>query len=198
MKKSRRRPESIVNDKINPGLVSTIRTRSLFDGEITGIIKHHLKNPDKYELAKSLLQRVKVFLDRGCWIISEDWSVYSTHKKQIGHRLSYELFVGEIEDGKLICHKCDRKGCISFIHLFQGTDSDNIQDYKTKHKKYLHGRKFGEASEILPWNKIEPVKVNPLKSRLDNLRNETIIAKAVANSKIPLAERLARVTGRLK
>jgi len=74
----------------------------------------------------------------GCW----HWTRVQTGcgYAQIGidgklisvHRLSYELFVGPIPDGMVVCHKCDVRHCICPDHLWIGTYQDNTDDMMKK------------------------------------------------------------------
>lgn len=48
------------------------------------------------------------------------------------HRVSYELFKGEIPEGMLVCHTCDNPICIDPEHLFLGTAWDNTLDRLNK------------------------------------------------------------------
>ncbi len=48
------------------------------------------------------------------------------------HRFSYEHFKGEIPEGKLACHRCDRRWCCNPDHVFPGTQADNMQDMVRK------------------------------------------------------------------
>lgn len=78
--------------------------------------------------------------DNECWIwnrknIGGRYGKLRWNKKWISsHRASYELFKGPIEDGKVICHKCDVTLCINPEHLFVGTHKDNINDAIAKKK----------------------------------------------------------------
>lgn len=50
------------------------------------------------------------------------------NKRVLAHRLSYRLFKGEIPDGLIILHKCNRSVCVNPEHLKAGTFKENVQD----------------------------------------------------------------------
>lgn len=74
------------------------------------------------------------------------------------HRIAYELFVGEIPDGLLVCHRCDTPGCVNPLHLFLGTNDDNLQDRQEKRRHAHHER---HARAKLTVDAVRSIRVDP-------------------------------------
>ena len=69
------------------------------------------------------------------------------HRRTRGaHRVSYEVNIGPLVPGMVVCHRCDNPPCINPAHLFQGTHSDNFRDMQAKGRQnYASGQRHGIA-----------------------------------------------------
>ena len=104
------------------------------------------KSMDKNKLKLSIANRLAKYSSRnessGCleWHGYKDVYGYGVllvstdgiKKNKKAHRLSYEQANGAIDQGKLVCHKCDVRNCIEPTHLFLGTIADNNKDMMQK------------------------------------------------------------------
>lgn len=79
--------------------------------------------------------------DDECW----PWTAYRSKKGyghiKVGgkrgsviaaHRVAYELKLGDIPPGMLVCHSCDNPPCCNPAHLWVGTNDDNMADMARK------------------------------------------------------------------
>ncbi len=88
----------------------------------------------------------------GCWIWlggknKSGYGIFSfSNISMMAHRYSYQIHKGEILTGMLICHSCDNRLCVNPLHLFMGTNKDNVIDmFNKKRENCRKGEKNGAS-----------------------------------------------------
>ena len=95
------------------------------------------------------------------------------------HRLSYEIYKGNIPDGMCVLHSCDDPGCVNPDHLHIGTMSDNAIEREKRgrgvcNKGELHGR-----SKLTEKQVIEIRKKRLIGLTLYEIANEYGVSKSI-------------------
>ena len=105
-------------------------------GKSKSYIYRHLRKKGLIEIKNSIFYRLFSNIeiaDNNCWIwqnsLRNGYGVISINRKNEScHKVSYNIFKGEINNGLFVCHTCDNPKCINPDHLFLGTHSDNMID----------------------------------------------------------------------
>jgi HNH endonuclease len=99
-----------------------------------------------------LESKVEMVPEMGCWIWMGSLGgnkgygrarLHGRHgRKTRAHRISFELYKGQIPDGLLVLHRCDVPACVNPAHLFVGTQKVNMHDAKVKGRLKFMPRKI--------------------------------------------------------
>lgn len=112
----------------------------------------------------------------GCWLYSGNLNESGYGRVDpiyydgfvTAHRFSYYIHNGNFDKQLCVLHKCDVRSCVNPIHLFLGTNKDNMADMVAK------GRSPNGLRN--PKCKLTEVKVREIRS-LNGLMNSRDIAK---------------------
>ena len=107
-----------------------------------------------------------------------------TRKNVSAHRYSYQIFIGEIDDGLYVCHKCDNPSCVNPEHLFLGTRQDNVNDRESKGRNKPN---LGEKNPISKLTEVDIISAKRLRAKGETFQsianrfgvNKTTIIRAV-------------------
>ena len=114
----------------------------------------------------------------GCWL----WTRASARRygqiryrgmARPAHRVSYEVFKGEIGPGMCVCHQCDEPLCVNPSHLFLGTHSENISDMHRKGRHKISKR----PSSMWPWSKLTMQQACTIRAKLASGVSRRVIAQ---------------------
>lgn len=131
--------------------------------------------------ARALLRKISAESTDSCidWPLHRNLNGYgrlrpSGHRKstlKMAHRMAYEIHVGDIPAGMLVCHSCDNPACVNPKHLWVGTHRDNMADRDAK------GRQANRYGERNPKSKLDRENVAVIRARLKEGESQRVIAE---------------------
>jgi len=112
----------------------------------------------------------KILVDDGCWLwmASKQSKGYGQFRyngtTKRAHRVSWELFVGEIPSGLCVLHHCDEPSCVNPAHLFLGTPLDNTRDMIRKGRDKHDPPQIGEEHHNSKVTELDVIRMRELYS----------------------------------
>jgi hypothetical protein len=132
----------------------------------------------KINIEQRFMNKVNKNVDTGCWewVACTDECGYGEFKidgnSRHAHRVSWELFIGEIPEKMEVCHTCDNPPCVNPDHLFLGTHKENMADM-VKKGRYVKGKIYKgiesfHRGSLSPCAKLTEDNVIEIVNRVDN------------------------------
>lgn len=119
-------------------------------------------------LLEKFYDRLPVILDENkCWewggsIDSYGYGALNYNGKTLkSHRVSYEIYYAEPLNDLHCLHKCDNRKCVNPLHLFSGTNLDNMKDKIQKGRCYT-GNQRGQNNGASKLSDAQVLKIREL------------------------------------
>jgi hypothetical protein len=116
----------------------------------------------------------------GCWL----WTGTTNDKGyaqiridgiyKYAHRLSWKFNRGPIPQNLQVLHKCDTPSCVNPLHLFLGTQKDNMQDAKKKGRTPL-----GERNGMVKLTGEQVIKIRQDNRTHEAIAKEHMVSRAI-------------------
>lgn len=126
-------------------------------------------------------------------------SIYFEGVNWAAHRLAWVLAVGELPQGKVVCHRCDNRLCVNPAHLWLGDPKDNMVDRNAKGRQ-ARGERAGRAKlsneVVMRLRTASPAEVRGIRRNL-NVTRQVVLAAITGRSwkHLPAQRAVARHAG---
>lgn len=108
-------------------------------------------------------------------------------KLKLAHRVVWEHVNGPIPAGKLLCHHCDNPSCFNPVHLYVGTQKDNMRDMMNRGRHWAtknpeaakqNGRRTGLKNDWVAGEGNPQAKLT--KQQVAHIRNDPRATRYIA------------------